>query len=76
MVVRFKDLESDFLTMVEMICPEISTRNWKYLFSNFTAEDPKILSECKLAKTLHFEDETFSEKFETSIRVFQFPLVN
>ena len=76
LIVRYKDLILDYLSMVEMICPDVSVQRWKYLFANFTVEDPKFLNECRLAKTLHFEDENSPEKFETSIRVLRFPFVN
>lgn len=76
MVVKSKDIETDYLTVVEMTCPEIETSRWKHVFTRLTADDPKYIKECTLAKTLTFEDADCAERFETSIRVMTFPFVN
>ena len=49
LVVRLSDEGDDYLTVVEMTCPDIGTKMWQHLFRNFTREDPKFLTECQLA---------------------------
>lgn len=71
MIVMLGEEGDDYLTIVEMNCPDIDLKRWEYLFRNFTREDPKFVKECQLARTLQFEGQ-----FETSIRVMRFPFVN